>query len=317
MEPVYPAELEQNFHKQSMLPLLSLFGRRAAVPRITSFDLSERKTSYEEEAPGDRGQPRNRSDPGEPVELRNLRRFSIPDNWGPCTLYNDVRVLEGLRRFVQRAGRPAMLRYLTSTNSLNSLASSGDPVLRQIMPRGGDWHRVDAADRDVILDWMRGCVGIFFPVFTITLYNPNSYEVSVPSVRYYVIAASPGEAGAGMFAYSLFPVATYAHTIRVMPGTGPRQAYRPSLPLPSEFGWDEGSLRRDRAGNILVAPPARRTLQNPTPVIPARGHVSFELQIASEEGGLLGDVLMNIELVTSAGSVRTGEFIVELGTGGG
>lgn len=303
VEPVMPAQL------QSVLPFFSSFLNRTITPRIASFELSERKTSYTEDVSTDR--------------IDDIRRFWIPDNWGPCNSVNDVRVLEGLRRFVTRSGRSRLLQHLTSTNSLNTLAVSGDPILRQIMPRAGDWGRVDAADRDAILTWMRNCVGLFHPVFLITLYNPNNYEVLVPRVRYYVLAADRGEAGGGMFGYSIFPVATYAHTIKAMPGDQRRQVYRPTLSLRGDYGmYDDypgvrGRLRRDRSGNFLIVPPAARALQNPTPVIPARGHVSFELQIAAEEGGLLADVLMSIEVVTSAGSVRTPEFLVELGTGGG
>ena len=186
-------------------------------------------------------------------------------------------------------------------------------VLRQILPRGAEWREIDrASDRDVILDWLRQCVGLTQPVLAITLANPNASPLAVTAVRYVLVGAAVGCGPPPETSGPITSTAIYAHGLRTDYSAPRTVVYHVQTAEARAFLSSWGVSEYDSVRSTERVPEPERF-----PLVPAfglgpRAQGAFELQIYSPtENHQLWPVLMAIELETDAGLARTPEFWID------
>ena len=234
-----------------------------------------------------------------------------------------TKTREALRRFVSRSDRAGLAKYIEG--DLSTLAIRRQDIVAKLMPTDAEWASVRAAgDEEAILGWIDNCVGLPYPVVLVTLANPNGAAAVVSAVRYWVID-SQHSCAAGDTPELLWPVFRYRHGIPPH-GADVEQERWVAYPAASR------ALRRYLAerdesrdytktpapvAKAMVPPPTEYALA-PAVAIPARGNVSFELlwfldarrnRCSCSQGG--HRLLLSVELITSAGSVRTPEFFFD------
>jgi hypothetical protein len=300
---------------------------------LVNFGLSEKKTSY---AKAKR----------HGFDYYHLENFGRPPTqtfffYGDCDRDRpSPKVLGALSEFAAQRKRLDLLQYLESYDLLVNLVRHRAQVLQDILPRGAEWGEITAeSQREVILEWMRVCVGLVNPVFRLTLHNPTTSPVVLSAMTYYLLA-DEGEGSGEFLAKAVEPIASYAHGLHHMehPGQMPR-GRRPVLysrhveqirrRIGVRWAWaffQGGEQRFAESGRfnepLLIPAPQSQALTPPLSVGPG-GTVAFDVQIypirnrAAASFGTLAPILMSIEIKTTAGSLWVPEFYVDFSTRAG
>ena len=141
-------------------------------------------------------------------------------------------VLPVIRRLIQERNTPQLLPYLSETDSLGRLARERGDIFQQIMFTPTDLEKLRntlPADYKVAKAYILDCIGIYQPVFTITLNNPGETGIDIVKVIYAVekVGQVSGEEPGG----PIFPEYTYDHVLVHEPGNQPRDLH-PVFNLP-------------------------------------------------------------------------------------
>lgn len=284
---------------------------------IVDFGVASEKTSYEAV-----------------VGISGTMLFMLPDHftgegaepnprrYDGCTRYrSNTRVLGALRRFVTAEDRRSALQHLSTMLGLENLVRRRAAILRQIIPSGAEWSELRRSDRDIILPWVRDCVGLTQPVLSLTLRNLRNQAVAVTAVNYYMLYADVACDGQDLVE-PVVPSAIYAHRLtpldhnarRTVPFTLRTQASREMF---SQFTgeFSTGEIYNPRTGTLMVPPPQRRPVQ-PSFRVPASDLGSFELHVYSaRDRGDRWPVYMAMELETTHGRLRLPEFWIDFPLG--
>lgn len=131
-------------------------------------------------------------------------------------------VLPIIRRLVQERNTPQLLPYLTEKDSLGRLARERGDISQQVMFTSTDLEKlrdVAPADYKIAKAYILDCIGIYQPVFTVTLNNPGKSGIDIVEVIYVVeqvgqvLGAEPGG--------PVYPEYTYDHVLVHTPGNQP------------------------------------------------------------------------------------------------
>ena len=117
----------------------------------------------------------------------------------------------------------------------------------------------------------------------------------------------------------LYPIYTYVHRIEPLTNNVPEEEwikYRPQNESVKSY-LEKGERERDQYQHLptlgKIPPPLKYSLSPVIGVI-AKASVSFDIQLylgkAMNAGDAEHEILMNIEIVTNMGNVRTGEFVL-------
>ncbi len=279
-------------------------------PSLIQFNLNEAKTSYVRRA--QRG-PANVDAYVLPSDPQSLSDGLTPR----CEqMVADGRVLQSLRRFALKIQRGDLLKYFESIELLQTFHKRRPDKARELIPRGPEWAQLKSenpTDYALILGWIRNCIGVPFPVFSVTLENRSDRQLVVTAVRYYVLdddrvcasGPSAGPVESGM---------TYVHKILPLTDITPREewvSYRAANQQVDRF------LRaRDRTDGTADVPSPVEYSLGPPFAFSSRSVGSFDLQLYLAPGGpcphASHGILMSIEFVSNLGIVRTGEFFVSM-----
>ena len=265
----------------------------AQAPTLVQFSLSERST-YVETTHSDW-----QSD-------RDLRYFSKSKKYELCTdceagtepgcadcwwarcdrLLAEPLTLRAMKTYVTGLGQPQQMRHVADRASLRALVyNEPEGTLQGLLPQTrAAWNEIEPTDRDRLIALGRDCtVGGPDPlVFTFVLSNPGERAVFVTEVVHHRLddygEAAGGPAGSsGLFV----PEVDYVHEVTFPCDGEETEAVARSLTPPFRIVGDDA--------------------------------VSFELQ--SIYGGsstqFLAPIKMRLDIVTSAGTVSTPEFLVE------
>ena len=237
-------------------------------PKLVSFTLRPEKTLYVETS----GQS--------PMKFYHLSADLVwPIRRGGCNQEFDGKsALLALRAYAIQSNKQYILKYIESEKQLESLVADHPKIATELMPSKIEWSKLSRTDYFAILNWARNCVGIFFPVFIVTIENPTNRDLLVTKIDYKILRLLYDEPAAGMHpSESLTPTATYTHQLAGKLGI---QSYP-------------------------ITPPFR---------IPANSSGSFELQLHADndmhEDGVT--FTMNVEFLTNQSVIRTDTFLLHL-----
>lgn len=284
----------------------------ALPPRVISIGLSTRKTSYVEEVDSHWGSPNFHL----PDRFETDLNFGeSPERWSGCATYrNDGRLPAAFRRVVSDQNRTQLLRYISDAASLERLVRNRAAVIRQIIPQGREWTEIRrASDRDLILAWLKDCVGLSQPVLLVTLLNPDPRPLAVTAVRYIMVGADvvcgpPPEPPAGITATEAYP-----HPLTLDWGAQRTHTYRLQTNYARAIAanYDERWGYNPQQGTVRTVAPQRFTL-SPNFGLGPNQQGAFELHLYSRGvETTLWPVFLALELETSGGRVQTPEFWLE------
>jgi hypothetical protein len=189
---------------------------------------------------------------------------------GMCADDFDVAAsLQALRNYAKNSGKGKLLKYIDNEKQLKDLIKEHPNEAKELLPSKSEWQRFERLDYNAILSWVRNCVGIFFPVFLITIENSADQSILVTKVIYnvYKIETGRGQERTG----PLIPTASYAHRIKIHKGA-------------QQFSLTPGFN------------------------IPAKQNGSFEIQLWTDAIETSVDLDMDVEFTTNKGSVKTSRF---------
>lgn len=234
-----------------------------------------------------------------------------------CARYlKDGRALRVLKNFAIKNNIIKALKYLETSELLQTLPLQRPDITRQLIPRGKELEILkyeNEADYEVILDWVCKCVGNPYPVFAIMLKNPSNRELVVKGINYYIIDKHRGCAAYPNPEKRKFSLQTYVHEIFI--DDVPEEKFIDYLAVDENVQKliKRGNTFYEKKGKIL--PPIYHTLQ-PLLGIPAHSSGVFDLQLYRGYTHTCPmarhDILMGIEIVTNIGVVRIKEFALEL-----
>jgi len=130
---------------------------------------------------------------------------------GRCT--NEFRATEALKSLREFASnhRVSALKYIGNEEQLSVFVRNHPTAARELLPTESEWRELSSADYRNILNWVRNCMGLFFPVFVVSFENPTSQEILITKVRYKADSVSVGK-GIGEVG-PLIPSAVYVHNL--------------------------------------------------------------------------------------------------------
>ena len=192
---------------------------------------------------------------------------------GSCTgVYGDQpakAAVPVLRSFWAKQSRADLAAYLATPDALGRLIRERGDIFSQIIPTPEQLKTLSSPDYEIVRAWLHDCVGLYNPVFTVTLGNTTPLDLVVTTVIYHILEVGQVMGGVGG---PLYPLKTYDFTL----------------------AWRSGDQRQ--------------TL-NPAFIVPAHGHASFDIRLSpgTTEHGV--SWWMNLEIKDSLGhSVKSPNF---------
>lgn len=231
-------------------------------PKLVSFTLRREKTLYIES------------------KKSGKKMYELSGDFvrGKCTQeFDGGSALLALRAYAKQSNKQHILKYIESKEQLESLVANHPDIAKELMPATIEWSKLNRADYFAILNWVRNCVGIFFPVFIVTIENPTGQDLLVTGINYNILKLD------------IFP-----------PTDSPS---RPSGPLTPTVTYTHQLVNK-----LGVQP---HTIASPFS-IPANSSGAFELQLHAKGETGIGRIIftMNIEIVTNQSSIKTDTFLL-------
>jgi hypothetical protein len=281
-EPVVSPQAPVGIETQSHYVRLASLAKdppQEVPPRLVSFGLNSRRTSFVE----------HRGEYGLTFQLPERFMFiegsegeERADRWAGCSRYaGDERIVSALRAFAVKRNRENLLRYLSGPAAVDRLVRRRAAVLREMLPSSPEeWGEVPtASQKAVILEWLRDCIGLVQPVFSVALQNDNAIPIAVTGITYYVTRTDVACSGEDVDAGPLVAAVTYAHGLNQIQRSHDR-------PNQSQF----------------------RRLDPPL-AIAARSLDAFDLHLYSlDKRSARQSAQMYLKIHTSAGMVSTPKF---------
>ncbi|MCU1264624.1 MAG: hypothetical protein JWM21_942 [Acidobacteria bacterium] len=179
--------------------------------------------------------------------------------------------LKSLRDYAKTSGKESLLKFLGSADQLKKLIKEHPGRARELMPTKAELSKMNQSDYTAIMSWMRNCVGILFPVFAVVIENPFDQDLMVTSAKYHYYRITLAKGVES--AAPLYPTASYVHKLEPQAG---------------------GSQQIDLLPGFNI---------------PARRNGSLELQLWTD---VSADeyLMMDIEFITSRGTVKTDKFML-------
>jgi hypothetical protein len=186
--------------------------------------------------------------------------------------FDTSEALSALGRYAKDHEKSSLLPFIKTEEQLKQLVRDHPKRADELIPKRGEWEKLSATDARAIRSWIRSCIGIFFPVFVVSIQNPFDQELLVTKARYniYGIRKDRGEA----LAAPLIPSAVYVHKI----------------------------VAKEGSQEIWLTPAGFN--------IPPKANGSFELQLWTDQPEVSATLTMDIEFITSAGMIKTSRFDV-------
>jgi hypothetical protein len=243
---------------------------RAQRPRLSAFTLRREKTLYIEDTESGK-------------KLYSLSgELMGPINRGKCAQdFDGPSDLVALKAYAVQADKQEVLKYIETEKQLESLVADHPDIARKLMPTKTEWSKLSRADYFAVLNWVRNCVGIAFPVFIATIENPTNRDILITGINYNVSKIAyfpPVESPPTPFG-PLTPTATYTYQLAIKQGVQSQ----------------------------TIEPPFR---------VPANSSESLELQLHSKTDPSYSGITytMNIEFVTNQSSITTDVFLLHFRT---
>jgi hypothetical protein len=193
---------------------------RESSLKLVSFGLDLSRTSFEEREETD--------STSKSASRERLKTFALMREWfqaadpnscrkGVLSMFSDwldadVRTIKAFTFYLRMAHKEKFIPYLGS-NINQDLVSKRSDIVGQIIPRGAEWDAMENAGNEgkdaskVILNWVKFCVGIPFPVFRFVVQNTDKHNDVAITRLDYVVRRLDGYKGAEPGA--LHPLYTY------------------------------------------------------------------------------------------------------------
>jgi hypothetical protein len=257
----------------SLLILSSVYSQaRTKEPRLVQFALRPEKTLFiERPNPFPKLYERYADKPIKFYQLDGRLAGAIDS--GRCNdEFKAGEALRALRAYARYSEKLSLLKYIETETQLNSLIVSHPDIAKALVPAPGEWGNLSRADYFAILNWVRNCVGIFFPVFTVSIENPTNQDLLIREIKYNIIKKLEIYHSSPPPPEPLIPTASYVHKLDHKEGIQP----------------------------YSVIPPFR---------IPANSSGAFELQLYTDDGPEVGFEMV-IEFVTNQTTIKTDHFLL-------
>ncbi|NTW87616.1 MAG: hypothetical protein HGB26_00480 [Desulfobulbaceae bacterium] len=203
--------------------------------KLTSFYLNEDLCSFEE-----RKEPLFAAGP-------IVKTFSVNHDVraafknGTCAGVDGDRPMiaagSAIRKWIAKTERSNLLGYLEEPKALGRLAKKRGDIFEKIIPSSDELAIIkqqNPPDYEVIKKWILNCVGVYQPVFTVTLTNSGKQAIDITEVQYDIKEVGevrgPGPGG------PVWPELTFDHTLVHSKGV---QAF----PLKPVFNIPAGSTK--------------------------------------------------------------------------
>ncbi len=270
------------YHKRPSISFLSTALAQATnLPVIDTFRIAEKYTTFSES--------RDQIDMSEGAESgRKIKRnFGMSDEFfnrdkerqcmdGVLRRFSDavdgtVRTAKALRIFLTSNGKSRLVNYINTSINAEFVGKRPD-IASQFIPTDSEWKELrkssDTETYETILNWVKYCVGIPYPVFDFVIENKNDKNpISVTAIEYHVIDIGGYKAVENG---TLAPLSTITH----------------------EINYEKGIQRRE-IDPFVIGP---------------NSFSRFLLQIFNGSDRLGMSWRMKIRLITNVGSVDTEEF---------
>jgi hypothetical protein len=165
-----------------------------------------------------------------------LTTFRVDDalmdhiQWEGCTGEVDTslpRIKEALQNYAQQRGRSELLQYIETEEQVKTLVKDQPDIARKLIPQSAEWLELSRPDYEAYILWLSSCVGIPFPVFTVTIENLTDQEQLITKVLY---RTEKTISEMGGYLIPLTPSVTYVHEIAWMVGDQ-EVALDPAFPI--------------------------------------------------------------------------------------
>jgi hypothetical protein len=249
--------------------------------KLVRFGLASSKTSFEQKQ--DIDFTSKTSSPQRVLTFSLMREwFQTGDEYcrrGVISMFSDwldadLRTVRAFTFYLRSVHKENLVPYLRTDINQNFVSKRPD-IASQIIPRGAEWNVLDGAGPEgqdsskIILNWIKFCIGIPYPVFEFVVQNTAKDKDLIVSRLEYVVKRLGGYKGVepGI----LLPLFTY------------------SFDLP----YKVGTVGQD------LAPPL---------VVPKGAAAAFDLKLFTSHPDVGLGWKMAIRIVSSAGTVTTDDF---------
>jgi hypothetical protein len=236
-------------------------------PKLVGFKLRAEKTLYVET-----------SQSGQKMYALSADLLGLIKKGGCTKDFDSHSALISLRAYAQQNSKERVLKYIETEEELESLVANHPQIAKDLMPSKLEWSKFSRADYFAVLNWVRNCVGIQFPVFIVTIENPSDRDLLVTNINYQVlnITGTPPTNGPPQSAGALVPTANYTYE------------------LSDKVGVQSQDL-------------------SPVFRVPPKSSGAFELQLDAKDKEDYGSqtFTLKIEFVTNQSSVSTDKFLLK------
>ena len=241
------------------------------------------------------------------------------------------RTISALKNYTSIYNKQKLFKYFQNNSLLLSMPSRRPDITRQLIPSKEEWKVLKKEypnTYEELTGWICNCIGVPYPVFTCEVENTSDYQLIIQSINYYIIDRWWVWA-ANQEPEIIIPVQTYVHRLDIESNesyknkrikyTSDNNYIHRAFDGNFEIGyWEDGQwryLHYFESESEYIIPPIKKHLY-PSIFLPAKSVTAFDIQLylgySIGSYGSENHILMNMEVCTTIGNVRTGEFVLNI-----